>query len=93
MNQPIRTSGTAITSLVFGILTWVCLPFVGALVAVICGHVARGEIRRMPAGTVEGDGLAIAGLILGYLQLALCLLGLLFLLGFLMFLPAMWPSH
>ncbi|MEP6880967.1 MAG: DUF4190 domain-containing protein [Dokdonella sp.] len=84
MNQPIRTSGTAIASLIFGIVTWVGLPVIGALVAVICGHVARGEIRRMPAGSMEGDGLAIAGLILGYVQLALCALGVLFFVGLLM---------
>ncbi len=84
MNQPIRTSGTAIASLIFGIVTWVGLPVIGALVAVICGHVARGEIRRMPAGSIEGDGLAIAGLILGYVQLALCALGILLFIGLLM---------
>ncbi len=84
MNQPIRTSGTAIASLIFGIVTWVGLPVIGALVAVICGHVARGEIRRMPAGSIEGDGLALAGLILGYVQLALCALGILFFIGLLM---------
>ncbi|MGB0132792.1 DUF4190 domain-containing protein [Dokdonella sp.] len=83
MNPPARTSGTAITSLVFGIITWVGLPFIGALVAVICGHLARSEIRRMPAGTVEGDGLAIAGLILGYVQLGMILLGILLFVGFL----------
>ena len=81
MNQPIRTSGAAIASLIFGIITWVALPFVGALVAVICGHVARGEIRRMPAGSIEGDGLAIAGLILGYAHLVLCALGILLFIG------------
>jgi len=69
--QPVRTSGAAIASLVFGIVSWVFLPFIGALVAVICGHVARGEIRRQPPGTLDGDGLAIAGLVLGYIQLAL----------------------
>ena len=83
MNQPARTSGTAITSLVFGIITWVGLPFLGALVAVICGHVARGEIRRMPAGSIEGDGMAIAGLILGYVQLGLFLIGILIFVGIL----------
>lgn len=71
MNLPVRTSGTAIASLVCGILAWFMLPFIGALAAVICGHVARSEIRREPPGTVDGDGLAIAGLILGYVQLAL----------------------
>ena len=32
MNPPIRTSGTAIASLIFGIVAWVGLPVVGALV-------------------------------------------------------------
>jgi hypothetical protein len=85
MNPPVRTSGTAIASLVFGILAWVGLFFIGALVAVICGHVARSEIRRMPPGEVDGDGLAIAGMILGYAQLALCLLGLLLFIAILIF--------
>ncbi|MEZ5461758.1 DUF4190 domain-containing protein [Dokdonella sp.] len=84
MNQPVRTSGTAITSLVLGIICWVGLPFIGALIAVICGHIARGEIRRAPAGSVEGDGLAIAGLILGYLQLGMFLIGILIFVGILM---------
>ncbi|MCK9538521.1 DUF4190 domain-containing protein [Dokdonella sp.] len=66
--QP-RTSTTAILSLVFGILCWVGLPFIGAIVAVICGHAARGEIRRAPPGMIEGDGMAIVGLILGWLHL------------------------
>ena len=72
MNVPAKTtSTTAILSLVFGIICWFALPFVGAIVAIVCGHVARGEIRRAPPGTVEGDGMAVAGLILGYCHLAL----------------------
>lgn len=65
-----RTSSLAIVSLIFGILAWVFLPFVGALIAVICGHSAHSEIRRAPPGTIDGDGLALAGLILGWIQLA-----------------------
>ena len=65
-----RTSSLALVSLIFGILAYVFLPFVGALVAVICGHSARSEIRRAPPGTIEGDGLALTGLILGWIQLA-----------------------
>ena len=76
MNSALRTSGTSVASLVFGVLTWTFLPFIGALVAVICGHVARGEIRRSSPGTVEGDGLAIAGLILGYSQLIIAALAI-----------------
>lgn len=68
-----RTSTTAVVSLIFGIVAWVALPFLGALIAVITGHVARSEIRHAPAASVEGDGMALAGLILGYVQLAFCL--------------------
>lgn len=66
-----RTSSLAIVSLIFGILAFVFLPFVGAVIAVVCGHSARAEIRRAPPGSIDGDGLALAGLILGWLQLAL----------------------
>ncbi|MGH8234228.1 MAG: DUF4190 domain-containing protein [Rhodanobacteraceae bacterium] len=65
-----RTSSLAVVSLVFGVLAYFFLPGVGALVAVICGHSARSEIRRAPPGTIEGDGIALAGLILGWIQLA-----------------------
>ena len=71
-----RTSSLAVVSLIFGILAYVFLPGVGALVAVICGHSARLEIHRAPPGSIEGDGLALAGLILGWIQLALVLIGI-----------------
>lgn len=60
----------AIVSLVFGILGWTVIPLIGNLVAIICGHIARGQIR-LSGGTQQGDGLALAGLIIGYLGLAL----------------------
>jgi hypothetical protein len=45
---------------------------VGAIVAIICGHLARSEIRRSPPDArIEGDGMAVAGLVLGYVQLLL----------------------
>jgi len=72
MNVPARTtSTTAIVSLVFGVICWVAIPFIGAIVAIVCGHVARTEIRNAPPGSIDGDGMAVAGLILGYLHLAL----------------------
>lgn len=75
MNEVVsrRTSVAAVLSLVFGILTWFALPLVGAVIAVICGHVARAEIRHS-GGAVDGDGLAVAGLVLGWLNLALAVL-------------------
>lgn len=82
MNATVRqTSVLAVVSLVFGILGWTLLPFLGGIVAVICGHLARGEIRRTP-DQLEGDGMAVAGLVLGYSSLVL---GLLFLLAIFLF--------
>lgn len=76
MNLPPRpTSTLAIVSLVSGILGCTLLPLVGSIVAIVTGHIARGEIRRTPGGQ-EGDGLAVAGLVLGYAMLGLCLLGI-----------------
>lgn len=71
-----RTSSLAVVSLIFGILAYMFLPGIGALVAVICGHAARSEIRRAPPGSIDGDGLALAGLILGWIQLALAVVAI-----------------
>jgi hypothetical protein len=71
------TSAMAVVSLVFGIASWCVLPLIGAIVAVVCGHLARGEIRRSQ-GQLEGDSLAVVGLVLGYVQLAFGLIVLLF---------------
>ncbi|MGY3038488.1 hypothetical protein ACVWWQ_000075 [Rhodanobacter sp. TND4EL1] len=80
------TSSLAVVSLVFGILSWCLLPFVGALVAIVCGHLARSEIRRSPLDhRMEGDGMAVAGMVLGYVQLGLCVLGVFLLMAMLFF--------
>ena len=68
-------STTALVSLIFGILSWVVLPLIGPIVAVVAGHMARAEIRRSE-GQVGGAGMAMAGLVLGYLQIALIVLGI-----------------
>ena len=76
------TSTLAVVSLVFGILSWCLLPFIGAIVAIVCGHLARSDIRRAPHDTrQEGDGMAIAGLVLGYVHLFLWVIVLLVFLG------------
>jgi len=72
------TNTLAVVSLVFGIACWVVLPLIGAIVAITCGHLARGEIRRAPSATMDGDAMAVAGLVLGYLHLVLALVASLF---------------
>lgn len=82
MNLPPRqTSALAITSLISGILGWTFVPWIGSIVAIITGHMARSEIRRAP-DRFEGDGLALSGLILGYAMLALSLVGIVLLVLF-----------
>lgn len=61
---PPPTSGLAIASLICGIGVFLC--FISAPVAVICGHMAKSKIKQS-AGKLAGDGLATAGLLLGYI--------------------------
>ncbi|MFT4177685.1 MAG: DUF4190 domain-containing protein [Luteolibacter sp.] len=58
------TSGLAITSLVCGVLGFFCMFLSPA--AVICGHMALSQIENADL-PISGKGLAIAGLICGYL--------------------------
>ncbi|HEX8730712.1 MAG TPA: DUF4190 domain-containing protein [Ktedonobacterales bacterium] len=64
------TSGMAIASLVCSLLG------IG-LVGVILGHLALNEINKSN-GYTQGRGLAIAGLIIGYLQIAAVVIFLIF---------------
>jgi hypothetical protein len=72
---PLRpTNGLAVAALACGLAQFVVvLTFIPAI---ICGHLARAQIRRT---SEAGGGLALAGLILGYVGGAL-LIGLVLLL-------------
>ena len=69
---PPQTSGTAIASLVLGCLVFFTCGLTG-IPAVICGHIAQGKIGKS-AGRLTGGGMAIAGLVMGYLGLVMLLL-------------------
>jgi hypothetical protein len=58
------TNGLAIASMVLGIL-W--LYWLGSILAVIFGHIALSQIKRTNQG---GKGMAVAGLVLGYIGIA-----------------------
>jgi general secretion pathway protein G len=63
--SPPRTSAAAIWSLVLGILSCILLGFLAGIPAIICGHIARRKARLSPH-SYGGGGLAVAGLVLGY---------------------------
>ena len=86
---PPPTSSLSLTSLIMGIVGWVLVPVVGAIIAVITGHMAKKEIRES-RGLLGGDGMATAGLVLGYSHLALVLCGCLALLLFPALLAGVW---
>lgn len=64
VNKP-ANSGLAIVSLVCGILGFGCVFFTG-IPAIITGHMALSRIKASN-GTIGGEGLALAGTILGYI--------------------------
>jgi hypothetical protein len=64
---PAQTSGKAVASLVCGLFVF---AFPLSILAVLFGHLSVSEIRKS-AGRLKGEGMAIAGLILGYIGLAI----------------------
>jgi len=71
--QP-KNSALAIWSLVLGIIGLVlllaCIGPLFAIPGVICGHLAYSHIRRS-GGALAGQGVALAGLITGYISIGL----------------------
>lgn len=70
VTPPDRTNGLAIASLALGFL-W--LYWLGSVLAVIFGHIALGQIKRSQ-GMQSGYGLAMAGVILGWIGVGILLL-------------------
>ena len=61
---PRATNGLAIASMVLGIL-WIY--WIGSILALVFGYVARSQIRQRNEG---GNGMAIAGIVLGWIGVA-----------------------
>ncbi len=71
--QTPQTDGKAIASLILGILSPFCLFALTGIPAVILGHLSRSTIEKS-RGRVQGGGMALAGLIMGYIGIAFSLL-------------------
>jgi len=84
-----QTNGLAVASLVLGIVSLACSHCITAIPGVILGHVALKQIRAS-GGTQTGEGMAIAGLVTGYISLGIVALVVLayVVIGLLMFLFA-----
>jgi hypothetical protein len=64
-----RTNGLAIASLVLGIAQ-IFLCIIGGILALVFGYIARRQIDES-GGTQGGRGMAIAGIILGWIGIGL----------------------
>jgi hypothetical protein len=76
-----RTDGLAIGALITGILSvvcfWICLGLILGPAAAIMGFIARQRIAAS-GGTVQGGGLALAGMILGIVGFVLTCIEVIF---------------
>ena len=73
---PQQTSGSATAALVLGICGFVVCPLICSIAAIVCANIAYKEIDRS-GGRITGRSMAQAGLILGWIGVALCVLGIL----------------
>jgi N-terminal domain of toast_rack, DUF2154/Domain of unknown function (DUF4190)/zinc-ribbon domain len=62
------TSGWAIVSLILGILSFACLPILGAILALIFGAMGKHDIKKS-GRKLGGSRLATAGMILGTINI------------------------
>lgn len=78
------TSTLALVSLIAGILGFVGFPVIGTAVALFTGYSARKETRAVPP-THSGDGMATAGIVMGWIQVGLVVLGICLFVAYLVF--------
>jgi hypothetical protein len=67
-------STLAVVSLVAGILGLSFVPGIASVVAIITGNMAMKEIRES-GGSLGGEGMARIGIILGWIAVALAVIG------------------
>ena len=58
------------------LLFWLFVPILASIAAVITGHLAIRQVRTSPG--MNGRGMAIAGIIMGYVMVAFLVLSIVF---------------
>jgi uncharacterized membrane protein len=86
------TCDLAIYSLVCGVVGLFCLSIFAAVPGVVLGHMALKKIRNS-GGRLEGHGLAVAGLILNYINILLFVFSIVIIVLALAFMPPMAVSE
>ena len=74
--QTPKNNGMAITALILGIVGLFC--WIGSIPAVIFGYLGRRQIKES-GGTQTGDGMAMAGIVMGWIGVAILILYLILL--------------
>lgn len=74
------SAGAAITSMVFGVLSFVAPLFLFSVLAIVFGFVAKKGIKE---GTARGEGYAKVGVVLGSITIILSIIAVVFALWFL----------
>ncbi len=69
------TSTLAIVSMIAGVLGFTIFPVIATIVALATGYAARKETRAVPP-LAGGDGLATAGIIMGWVQVGLTVISI-----------------
>jgi hypothetical protein len=75
----VTTNVLAIVSLVTGIAGLTFVPFLGSIAAVVTGHISLHQLKAKPE---QGRGMALAGLITGYVGVGLAVLGTIAMIAF-----------
>ena len=80
---PVKTNTLAVISMIASIagFIWI-LPFIGSLAGVIMGHIS---LRQIATNGEKGRGMALAGVIVGYVGLALFVIGIIAFIAFFTF--------
>jgi len=74
-NNVLPTSTLAIVSLIAAITGFTVFPLIGSIAAILTGYAARKETRAVPP-LAGGDGLATAGIIMGWIQVGLAVVSI-----------------
>src|SRR2546421_12020031 len=61
-----RMAPMAFVSVVLAVLSFLCVPIFPVISAIGCGHLAWSKICKS-GGALQGKGVAVVGLIVGYL--------------------------